>query len=171
MMSEEDNLQYLWNRRQALKVRALTNRLYQQDRWRLFEWREGAVKAASLIAGSVALARVADQHVVNACLAAIFAGTSASLVFGWGAKARDASRRAAEWATLERDMEAQGERTFTKEHLNTWHARAADAEANEPALHPALFERAYLRACEALGVQPSQPSAWWLKLRPALMVP
>ena len=43
-----DEVDYLWNRRQALKVRALSNRLYQLERQRVMELREGLVKVASL---------------------------------------------------------------------------------------------------------------------------
>ncbi len=166
----DDNLQYLWDRRQALKLRALTNRLYQQERSRLLELREGLVKAASLIAGSVALSRVVDPQVVSLCVAAIFAGTSASLVFGWGAKSRDAMRRAVEWTSLERDIDAAGERGFTEAQLNTWSARACEIEVGEPAMNPGLHERAYGRACESLGLAPVRAATWWQRHRPALVL-
>jgi|CXWL01.1.fsa_nt_gi hypothetical protein len=167
----EDYLQDLWNRRQALKLRALSNRLYQQDRWRLLERREGMVKVASLLAGSVALSRVLDPTVVNACVAVIFAGTSASLVFGWSAKARDASRRAADWTALERDIEAAGERQFTEQQLDAWTGRAAEIEAGEAGMNRALYERAYARACEALGLTPVRAATWWELHRPVVLVP
>jgi hypothetical protein len=100
--------QYLCNRRLDLKVRILTNTLYQQERQRIMEWREGIVKAASLIAGSVAIWRIVDAQLVMACLAVIFCGTAGSLVFGWGAKARDAAKRAAEWIAIDDDVERSG---------------------------------------------------------------
>lgn len=170
-MIEEDYLQNLWHRRQALKLRALSNRLYQQDRGRLLEWREGMVKVASLLAGSVALSRVLDPAVVNACIAVIFAGTSASLVFGWSGKARDASRRAADWTALERDIEAAGERQFTEQQLDGWTAGAAQLEAGEASPSRTLYERAYSRACESLGLTPVRAATWWELHRPVILVP
>lgn len=170
-MIDAEYLQDLWNRRQALKLRALSNRLYQQERGRLLEWREGAVKVASLMAGSVALSRVLDPAVVNACIAVIFAGTCASLVFGWSAKARDASRRAADWTVLERDIEAAGERQFTELNLDAWTARAAEIEAGEAGVSRTLHERTYTRACEALGLTPVRAATWWELHRPVVLVP
>lgn len=162
---------HLWGRRHALKLRALTNRIYQQDRGHIFERREGMVKAASLVAGSAALSRLVDATTITYCVAIIFCGTAASLVFGWGGKARDAARRASDWATLERDIESAGERDFSEAQLNTWAARANELEANEPAMHPALFERAYLRACLALDCKPTTQASLWTRYAPAIRVP
>ena len=170
-MSDAEDFKYLWSRREALRLRALTNRLYQQDRWRILERREGLVKAASLIAGSVALTRVVDPGVVNGCIAVIFAGTAASLVFGWGQKARDAAKRASEWTALERDMEQKGERGFTEADLNTWAARANDVEAGEPAMNSVLFERAYQRACKSLGATPESEAGWWDRNGRPILIP
>lgn len=145
------NNDYLWKRRYEIKVRALTNRMYYLERQRLFEWREGFIKAASILAGSVAFAKVADAEIVQWCALIITAGSTLSLVFGYGNKARDSVKRSAEWAQLERDIELAGERGFTEEQLNQWTARANDIEAGEPAAHRALLERCYERAVEALG--------------------
>lgn len=46
--------EYLCSRRLQIRIRSLTNRLYQQDRQRIMELREGLVKAASIAAGSAA---------------------------------------------------------------------------------------------------------------------
>jgi hypothetical protein len=91
-------------------------------------------------------------------------------VFGWGSKARDAAKRSAEWARLERDIEAAGERSFTEAQLADWVAKCNDLEAGEPAFHPGLWERCYLRACENLGHKPSDPSSKWTRWRPAIVV-
>lgn len=162
---------YLWGRRMDLKLRALCNRLYQQDRWRIHEMREGAVKAASLLAGSVALARVLDQTTLQICLAIIFSGTAMSLVFGWSGKARDAARRAAEWSGLDHDIDAAGEHGFTEAQIDAWAARANKIESGEPAMHPGLHERAYLRACASLGMTPKTAPTRWQQHRPAIIIP
>ena len=100
---------YLCERRAHLRVHVLANRLYQQERQRIFELREGLVKVVSLVAGSVAFVRVTDAHLLQACSAALVVGTSAALVFGWGTKARDAAKRCADWAGLDRDIARTGE--------------------------------------------------------------
>lgn len=153
---------YLHQRRHSLKERALANRLYQQARQRIHELREGLVKAASLAAGSVALANVSTPTVVQWAAAVITVGTSASLVFGWGAKARDASRRAADWALLERDIEAAGERRFCEEQIDSWVARCNEIEAGEPAQNTILFARCSIQAAKALGAEPpiKPPFGW-----------
>lgn len=160
---------YLHRVRHDLKMRVLMNRLYQQERARRMELREGGVKAASLIAGSVAVAAVTTPDIVRACAAVIFAGTAASLVFGWGNKARDAGRRAAEWIALDRDIAAAGERHFTEVQLNAWMARCNEIEAGEPAANEVLLECCYRKAAEALGVKPAEGGApTW---RPVFVLP
>lgn len=148
---------YLMERRAELKVRTLSNRLYQQERRRIFELREGWVKAASLVAGSVAIARIAHSDVVAYAGAVIFTGTAASLVFGWGTKGRDAAERSAQWAKLDQDIEHAGERDFKEQQLNAWAARCNEIEAGEPAPNPRLFARCEVRACASLGRVPHGP--------------
>lgn len=143
--------QHLWQSRYDIKIRALMNRLYYQERQRIFEAREGMVRAASILAGSVAFAKIADPAVVQWCAALITVGSTLSLVFGYGNKARDSVKRSTEWAQLERDIDQVGERDFTEAQINQWRARANDLEAGEPAAHRVLLERCYERAVEALG--------------------
>lgn len=141
----------LWNRRQDLRVRALANRRYQLERQRVMEWREGAVKVASLAAGSVAVTRVAEAALIYSAVAVIFVGTSSSLVFGWGNKARDAAKRAAEWVAIDADIAEAGERDFSEEQLNSWEARCNRIESGEPAPNQVLLECCQQLACNALG--------------------
>lgn len=167
----EDNHTYLWNRRHQIKVRALTNRLYQQERQRIFEWREGAIKALSIFASSVAFANLSSPEVIKACVAVVSAGSIAALVFGFGNKARDGAKRSTEWALLERDIEAAGERDFTEDQLSLWSARANEIEAGEPAANKCLLERCYIRACESLGATPQGKSPWLHKAIPPILIP
>lgn len=146
-----DEWNYLWNRRFDLRLRVLMNQLYQQDRQRLFELREGGVKVCSLLAGSAVISRLADPQVITVAAAVIFISTATSLVFGWGAKARDAAKRSAEWSALHRDIDAAGERQFTERQLDSWFGRCNELEAGEPAANQVLLERCYRRAVEALG--------------------
>ena len=146
-----DNESYLWKRRHEIKVRALTNRIYYQERQRIYENREGFIKATSILVGSFAFAKVADPDTVKWCAAIITGASTFSLVFSFGNKARDSAERSVEWAQLERDIDKQGERDFTEEHINQWFARANDIEAGESAVHKALFEICYERAVAALG--------------------
>lgn len=140
-----------WNRRQDLRIRALSNRRYQLERQRVMEWREGAVKVASLAAGSVAVTRIADAALIYSAVAVIFVGTSSSLVFGWGNKARDAAKRAAEWVAIDADIAEAGERDFTEQQLNSWEARCNRIESGEPAPNQVLLECCHQLACTALG--------------------
>lgn len=127
------------------------------------------VKVISILAGSAALAKIADPRIVQWCAAAITASSAASLVFGFGTKSRDSAKRSAEWALIERDIEALGERSFTETDVNKWAARCNELEAGEPAAHPGLIERCSIRASEALGAKPSQVS-FWRRHRPAIFI-
>lgn len=164
-----DNHDYLWKRRYEIKVRALMNRLYYQERQRLFEWREGAIKAASILAGSIAFAHIADPVVIQWCAAIITGASTLSLVFGYGNKARDSVQRSAEWAQLERDIELAGERDFTEAQINQWTARANDIEAGEPAAHRVMLEQCYQRAVETLGGKSEAKTGFWWHLPPILV--
>lgn len=169
-MSDE-NHEYLWKRRHDIKVRALTNRLYYQERQRIFENREGFVKAASILAGSVAFAHIADATILKICAVIVTGSSTLSLVFGYGQKARDSVKRSAEWAQLERDIDLVGERGFTEEQINQWFARANDIEAGEPAAHPILLERCFERAVAALGGTVDEKLNYLQKHAPLIMVP
>jgi hypothetical protein len=167
----DQEAEYLWQRRYDIKVRALTNRIYYQERQRVFERREGIVKAASILAGSVAFANIADQEIVRWCAVAVTVASTASLVFGYGSKARDSAKRSAEWALLERDIEVAGERTFTEAQLGTWSARANEIEAGEPAAHALLFRKCHERAVAALGGTLEQHMNWFQRLLPPVLIP
>lgn len=148
------------------------NRMYYQERQSIFELRDGAAKAISLISGSIAFASVADPMIVKWAAAAVTASGVAALVFGFGNKARESAKRSAEWALLERDIERAGERDFTESQLNDWSARCNEIEAGEPAPHPRLLEQSYLRACAALGSKPSPSTlSKWQRIRPAIFIP
>lgn len=145
---------YLFDRWGDIKLRALTNRYYHQERQRIFELREGLVRALAILGGSVAFSNIADKQLLQFSVATITLSSACSLVFAWGAKARDSSKRSAEWALVEKEMEQTGERSFTEAHLNTWAARCNELEAGEPAQNTALLERSYQRACRSLGSVP-----------------
>lgn len=161
-MTEEATLtdsewQYLWQKRFDLVLRAMMNRMYQQERQRRLEQREGWVKVASLVLGSAAWASITEHDTLAVAGALVFALSGASLVFGWGTKARDAAKRCAEWVGLEKQIELVGARTFTEADLATWAARANEIESGETGPNQHMLEAAYLRACEALGA-PAQPA-------------
>jgi hypothetical protein len=169
-MSDE-NHDYLWKRRHDIKVRALTNRLYYQERQRIFETREGLVKAASILAGTTAFAHISSPNVLYACAAVVTAASTLSLVFGYGQKARDSVKRSTEWAQLERDIDSVGERDFTEEQINQWFSSANDIEAGEPAAHPILLERCFERAVDALGGTAEIKLNYLQRHAPIIMVP
>jgi hypothetical protein len=146
--------------------------MYYQERQSIFEFRDGASKAISLVSGSIAFANVANPNVVRYAAALVTMAGIASLVFGFGSKARESAKRSAEWALLERDIESAGERDFTEQQLSDWSARCNEIEAGEPAPHLGLLERCYLRACAALGSTPSPSTlSTWQRIRPAIFIP
>lgn len=149
---------YLWQRRSDVRLRVAMNRLYQLERQRRMEFREGLVKVASLVLGSAVAVRLSNGDALAWGGLMVLVGNSASLVFGWGNKARDAARRSAEWVGLERQIEAAGERHFTESDVAGWAARCNEVESGEPAPNERLLERAYLRACESLGAPPTPSS-------------
>jgi hypothetical protein len=171
MSIENAEKDYLWDRRHNLLLRITANRIYQQERHRHMEIREGLVKVGSLVLGSVVFASVLDAATLKIAAAAAFALSAASLVFGWGNKARDASKRGVDWAALEHDVEAAGERSFSETQLDAWMARCNDIEASEPAPNQRMLKAARRRACEALGDK-EEPAkrGWWLWL-PPLFIP
>jgi hypothetical protein len=167
----DENFNYLWQRRYEIKVRALMNRMYYQERQRIFEWREGFIKAASILAGSIAFAKVTEPEIIQWCAAFITAASTFSLVFGYGNKARDSVKRSSEWAQLERDIEQVGERDFTEEQINQWFARSNEIEAGEPAAHRILLERCYERAVETLGGKADIKLSVFGRHFPPIMIP
>ena len=167
----EEEYQYLWNKRYQLKVRVLANRIYQQERQRRFDFREGAVKAMSIIAGSVAFINIANQDLIKWCLFLITAFNVISLVFGYGAKARDGGKRAGDWTLLERDIDIVGERDFTEQQLNEWLGRCNEIEAGEPAAHQTLMEISTKRANNALGGEYELQLTCFQKVMPIICIP
>jgi hypothetical protein len=164
--------EYLWGRRSAIQLRALMNRIYYQERQRIFETREGVIKVVAILGGSLAFSNIAVPGIVQWCAAVITVSSAASLVFGFAAKERDSAMRSAEWALLERDIELAGQRDFSEADLSRWAARCNEIEAGEPAAHPGLMERCYQRACTALGLMPAGPAAltFWQRHYPPVVI-
>lgn len=169
MTSDEHN--YLWNRRYQLKVRVLANRIYQQERQRRFEFREGAVKALSIIAGSFAFFNIANKELIKWCVFLITVFNVISLVFAYGNKARDSGKRASDWTLLERDIDIVGERDFSEQQINEWLGRCNEIEAGEPAAHIILMELSTKRANVALGGEYELQLTCFQKLLPIIFIP
>lgn len=159
-MSEE--WKYLHKRYFDLRHRVIANRLYQQEKQSRLETREGVVKVLSLVSGTAALAKIANPVVVGAAAIIIFIGTAASLVFSWGNKARDASKRSTEWASLEKDIDHVGERNFTEQQVNDWLSRCSSIESGEPAPNRALLNICSERTTRILnGTFNEKPTPSW----------
>ena len=149
----DDEYKYLWGRRHNIVIRALSNRIYHQERQKVFEFREGFIKAISICAGSLAFAKISEPDISKWFVALITVLSTFSLVFGYGNKARDSAKRSIEWTQLERDIERIGQRDFTEVNINEWVSRANEIEADEPAVNRILFELCFERANETLGGQ------------------
>lgn len=165
------NESYLWNKRYQLKVRVLANRIYQLERKRRFEFFESAVKAFTIIAGSYAFINVANPEVVKWYVSIITILNALALVFGFGSKARDSNKRAAEWVLLERDIDLVGERDFKEKQINSWLARCNEIEIDEPAPHKVLMELSTKRANDALGGEYELMLNWFQKNLPIIFIP
>lgn len=149
-----------------LLFRVYANRLYQQDRWRILERRENFVKAASVVLGTAAFADVkgffgSQPEFVAGLVLAFVTVNVVSLVFQWGAKARDAAKRSGDWTTLERDMQLIGQAGASDDKLNQWRARCAEIETSEPSTNAHMQWLAQQRAAEALDVELEQPESSW----------
>lgn len=165
------NEEYLHRKHSDIRLRALTNRLYYQERQRIFEMRDNLIRASSLFAGSVAFVNLLNIDILKISLGIVTAGNALSLVFGFGVKSRDSAKRSAEWTMIERDMEARGVRHYEETDLNNWAARCNDLEAGEPAPNKTLLDQSYVRACLALGSTPTTPSTWWRQHMPPMLIP
>jgi len=152
-------------------LRVLMNRMYYMERQRIFEFREGFIKAISIVAGSVALAKVANQDVLQFCAAVITLASTISLVFGYGNKARESVKLSTEWANLEHDIDLIGERDFTEDHINIWQARCNEIESGEPPANIGLLEKCYHRAVTTLGGQTDRKQSFWQRYHLPLLVP
>lgn len=173
---DQADFDFQWQRLHDVKVRALSNRIYQQERQRKMEFREAAIKVISLVAGTTAFASLPavvniSPHLTTYAGAVVVLATTSSLVFGFAAKARDAAKRATEWAMLDRDIHAVGPQKFTPDQVNSWAARCSEIEAGEPAPNHLMFQRAYERACEALGATPSVVQGRFTRWMPAILIP
>lgn len=163
---------YLWDRRAAIQLRALMNRYYYQERQRIFETREGGIRIIAILGGSFAFSKLVTADISQWCAAIITVTSAASLVFGFGTKARDSAKRNAEWALLERDIELAGQRALSEVEINKWAARCNEIEAGEPSMHPRLKEECYIRACESLGSTPNGKSSlsFWRRNCPPISI-
>jgi len=151
----DTELDYLWNRHHQLRVRVLSNLLYQQERQTVMQWRDQAAKFGTLLGGTAIFAQwsAASQY-VQMLGAAVGLLSLISLTFAFAAKAQDAARRAANWGDLNREIEKAGERVFDETMLNQWFARAGEIEHGEPEQNKGLFQTCYERACMLLGGEP-----------------
>lgn len=170
-MTAKTNHEYLWDKRHQLKVRVLANRIYQQERQRRFEFREGVVKALSIIVGSFAFVNIANQVIIKWCVFLITAFNVVSLVFAYGNKARDAGKRASDWVLLERDIDIVGERDFTEQQLNEWFGRCNEIEVGEPAAHKVLMEISTKRANDSLGGEYEEQLTCLQRICPIIFLP
>jgi len=141
-----------------MRVRVHTNISYQQHRWRILERRENVIKVISLVSASAAFYDLKNQaaastHLtVGVALAVIVATNSWSLVFQWGAKARDAAKRVAAWSQLESEIVRVGLVGFDEQTLAAWEAKAAELEKDEPAANKYLV---WLAESEARRLYPT----------------
>ncbi|WP_373988225.1 hypothetical protein [Duganella sp. BuS-21] len=57
-------VRYLLNRRCAIQPRVLMNRIYYQERQRIFEFLEGVIKVIAILGGSLAFSNIAAPWLV-----------------------------------------------------------------------------------------------------------
>lgn len=59
----DEQFRYLWNRCAAIQLRALMNRIYYQERQRIFESREGIIKIIAILGRSVAFSKISTAEI------------------------------------------------------------------------------------------------------------
>lgn len=143
MTTPEEDLEYLWKRRDLVLQRVELSVLYHQKRERFLSLVDRATKLIAIAGGSAAVARVGGENAV-VWIGAIIAGTSAlALVAALSDRARLHAELAGAFKRLDADMAAHGPRDFTEPDLNRWEGRSREIEVGEP---PALA--ALVRLCQ-----------------------
>jgi len=135
---KEAELDYLWERRDALLHRAELSTRYHRKRERFFALLDKWDKIFTLLFGSAAFVQIIsfDKYPLLAFPFVTFA--IASLVFDFSENTRKHSDLASHFKMLESAIEAVGQRDFTETDLNTWSARICEIESGEPAIYNLL---------------------------------
>lgn len=128
----QDDYDYLWDRRHAVRYRLELSALYHQKRERFFEAADKLAKAVAILGGSAAIAHTLTPEALTYVAAAITVTSTCSLVFGLSDKARRHAELARSFKQIESDMLRKGERDFGENDLAEWSARVAVLEAAEP---------------------------------------
>ena len=137
-MTEDAN--YLWTKRYEALYRAELSSLYHRKRERFFENFDRIAKVIAIIGGSVAFANVGGPELVRWSAAVITLTSTVALVFGLGERARRHAELASEFARVQSDIVAHGERDFSEEDIRRWDERTRLLEAKEPATLGALAQ-------------------------------
>lgn len=151
--SDEEDRDYLWERRHEVLYRVELSALYHQKRERFFEACDKLAKAIAVIGGSAALTRLgAGEYLVWIAAAITFTSTF-SLVFGFSDRSRRHADLARNFRQLEAEIVGKGEREFVEADVNAWNARERTLETSEP---PSLGN--LVRICQnELAVAHAQP--------------
>lgn len=126
------------------------------------ERRDLSIKAATVVSGMAIVSQLESLAPYTQTIGGIVAALAVvSLVFGFSAKARDASTRATQWGELNAKIEAAGENGFTEKMLDEWGAAAATIEYGEAAPNEAILLQSHAKACKYTGNELlSGPSRW-----------
>ncbi len=159
----------------GLRVLIQANLVYQQNRLRVMELRDGGIKLLSLVLASSVVAQL-SQHdtalvwwiLLGSSLVAVV-GNGMSLVFNWGGKARDASQRAIDWARLDAEVRAKPP-PVTEQDLAAWNEKAALNSVGEAPKCEPLWCRSEEEAARLLGVEFQVSASRWTRYRPVIFV-
>lgn len=159
----QSDLDYLWDKRDALLYRVELSALYHQKRERFFEAADKGGKAIAILGGSAALGKVLSPDVVMWAAAAITISSTLSLVFGFSDKARRHAELVRNFKQVESDLLRKGERDFCEQDLTDCAARIAMLEASEPPSLATLVRicqnelacaRGAAESCKRVGLMP-----------------
>lgn len=158
----QDDADYLWGKRHAVMYRVELSALYHQKRERFFDLMDRLAKVVSMVGGSAALYKIADERALAVIAAAITIAAALSLVMGFSEKARRHAELARNFKQIQADMLRRGERDFTETDVSDWAARIAVLEASEPPALGVLVRICHNEIARAQGANGADRKVgWW----------
>ena len=149
-MNEEEQ-QYLWERRHRVLHRAELSALYHRERERFLSFTNKLVTAIAIIGGSTAYASVTAPDVLKWSGFVVAISATVSLVFGLQDRARLHGELAARFTLLLSQIAERGERGFSEDDIQQWESRIFQIETDEPPALHALVRICQNRLKEAAG--------------------
>lgn len=134
----DDDFRYLWSQRHDVLYRVELSAIYHRKRERFFVLLDRGINALGVACGSVAMAQIGGTGVAQWSAGIFTLAATLGLVVGLADLAKRHGALAADFARLEAEIMAAGERDFTETQLAQWSARVREIEVSEPRTLAAL---------------------------------